>query len=402
MSANGPQDVELATLCCILIHLTISSTIAFASQKSIFRPIALAFILVIAICIQNIVVTWAGYRRIAMLYSLTASMNTFNAADLLLWTRVTYSQHRAWTVKQAKPPPQQNILLVRLKWALQLPLNYRRVGTKWQVRPTHPFDPDRPGYIPSRLSFGLHRMIAVLVSLLTLYYLRGAIFHDPIPASYTQEKQELLLDEWDFSIRVLPVRLSLCLTFIISLHLFQRVGYDFLSVIMVTLHLSDPEDFPPMQGPYSETWSVRQLWGHTWHQMYRQFLVSNADFFTFSILRLKPHTLLARYTRFFTTFFLSGLIHILFDTACGVPRDESGALLFFSIQPVAFGIEDITQWICKRHSLLHDDRLLSRTIGYIWVCVWCTAAWPIWFYPLMREPDALGEGNAHFFGLLGL
>ncbi|KAL4793690.1 hypothetical protein BDV19DRAFT_366089 [Aspergillus venezuelensis] len=70
MSTSGPPDVELATLCCIFIHLTTSSTIAFASQKSIFRPIAFAFVLALAIRIQDIVVTWAGYRHIAPSFSL--------------------------------------------------------------------------------------------------------------------------------------------------------------------------------------------------------------------------------------------------------------------------------------------------------------------------------------------
>ncbi|KAL4963637.1 wax synthase family protein [Aspergillus stella-maris] len=402
MSTNGPPDVELATICCIFLHLTISSTIAFATQKSIFRPIALAFVLALATCIQNIVVTWAGYRHIALSYSLFASTSTLNATDLLLWTRVTYAQHRQWTIKQAKTPPQKDRLLIRMKWALQLPVNYRRVGTKWQVRPTHPFDPDKPGYIPSRFNFVLHRMIAVLLSLLALHYIDRALFHDPVPQSSTREKRELSLDEWDFSITLLLTRVFLSLSFFTWLLLFQRAGYDILAVIMVALHLSDPEDFPPMQGPYSETWSVRQLWGHTWHQMCRQFLTSNANVLTFSILNLKPRKLPARYTRFFTSFFLSGLMHFLADTACGVPRTKSRALLFYAIQAVAFGIEDLAQWVCKRCSLLRQDRLLRRTIGYIWVCVWCAATWPIWFYPLLREPVALAEGNGLSLGLLGL
>ncbi|KAL4935614.1 hypothetical protein BDV06DRAFT_228653 [Aspergillus oleicola] len=388
MAVASPPSVERATLCCVLIHVIISSTIAFTSQRSLVRPIALATVVILAVCIQNIVVTWNGHRRVAVPYSLFASMNTLNATDLLLWTQVAYTEHREWTLKNPKTPPQKDILPLRIKWALQLPYNYRRIGTKWQVTPTHAFDPNRPDYIPSRIDFLLHRVLASLVSLLVLYYLGGAPFQNRFPGSVSLQQQRVLLDEWDFALDLLPVRFYLWLSFFLGLANLQSIGYSVLSVIMVILHVSDPEDFPPMQGSYLGAWSVRRLWGHTWHQWFRQFLTSNANFFTFTLLRLSPHTLLARYSRLFTSFFLSGLIHVLLDSAYGVPYNKSGALLFFTLQPFALGMEEIAQWFSKRYGIFMEDSLLRWSIRYVWVCAWCTLTWPIWVFPLMREPVA--------------
>ncbi|KAL2862476.1 wax synthase family protein [Aspergillus lucknowensis] len=385
----APPGIELAVLSFVLIHLITSSIIAFTSRSSSIRPAALVLIVGLAVSLQNIVAAWDGYRVFAAVFSLFAWMNTFSALDFFLYTRVTNSEHFEWLSRRG-PSGLQRTLSSRIRWALGMPFNYRRVGTKWQSKATHPFDPHRPGYIPSRADFVLHRLLVVLVCYLALFF----IFVRPGQTSWLealpQGQRKVILDEYSLSLYALPSRFYLTTSFILGITTAQKAHYNTISAVAVLLHLSNPEDWPPIQGPYQGTWSVRQLWGATWHQNFRQFLSANADFITVSLLRLKPRSLAARYSRFFFSFLLSGIIHIFWDEACGIPRERSGAFIMFTIQPVAFAIEELAQWVSRRFGILREDQALRTLIGYVWVGVFCTLSWPIWFYPSIRESESGG------------
>ncbi|KAL2822690.1 hypothetical protein BDW59DRAFT_180855 [Aspergillus cavernicola] len=321
-----------------LIHLITSGVIAFTHRTSSVRPVAFASILVLACSLQNTVVAWEGYLSIAAGLSLFSWMNTFSALDLFFHSRVTYDQHLEW-LRSKKANLQALTLPRRIRWALQMPLNYRRT-----------FDTDRPDYIPTRTTFVLNRLLVTLLSHITLFFLSK------------------IMNEFDFSLSNLPSRCYICTFFLIGASTAQNAHYNTVSVLAVILHLT------------------------TWHQSFRQFLTTNADFITFSILRLKSRSTPARYSRFFFSFLLSALIHVFSDDACGTPRRESGVWLFFIIQPVAFAVEECAQWVSKRHGILSEDRPLRLLVGYVWVVGVCTLTWPIWFFPQLRE-TVLGKGE---------
>ncbi|KAL5051325.1 hypothetical protein BDW71DRAFT_51780 [Aspergillus fruticulosus] len=381
----------------VLIQLIIGGTIGFSPRQSILRPIALALIVLLAASVHRTIVSWEQHRAWAGTLSTNSFVFAAQAPDLFFHSGITYNEHYDWLCKTKgyRPP---FTLLQRARWAYAMVWNGRRVGTKWQVVPTHPFDPDRPDYIPSRTTFLAHRLLAIILGGTVLYFFGWPPYQFAFPSYITEERKEVLLDEFNFALSALPSRFWLSMSFILSLSTIQRVNYNLLSVIAVTLRLSDPEDWPPMKGPFLGTWSVRRFWGHTWHQMIRPIVSSNADFITYSILHLPRRTVFTRYSRFFFSFLISGVLHLTHDEAMGVPRHKGGAMRFYTLQPVAFAIEDLAQWISKRYGIFTEDLELRKLIGYTWVCVWSTLVWPIWIFPMMREP-AEGQRFVQFLHL---
>ncbi|KAL4793689.1 hypothetical protein BDV19DRAFT_366088 [Aspergillus venezuelensis] len=58
--------------------------------------------------------------------------------------------------------------------------------------------------MPSRSNFVVHWMIAVLLSLLALHYVDRALFHDPVPKSFTPEmERQVLYNRWHLGSKTL-------------------------------------------------------------------------------------------------------------------------------------------------------------------------------------------------------
>src|SRR2546421_9418248 len=93
-----------------------------------------------------------------------------------------------------------------------------------------------------------------------------------------------------------------------------------------------------------------------WHQQFRRALTSSSSFIVHALLQVprnSPTTppasrLLARYTKIFIAFLLSGLIHLCSDLILGIPLRDSGAVTFFSLQPLGLmiehGVQEAYRW----------------------------------------------------------
>jgi hypothetical protein len=85
--------------------------------------------------------------------------------------------------------------------------------------------------------------------------------------------------------------------------------------------------------------------------MVAQALEENANFISFSILRIPNKTLFARYTKIMLAFNLSGLGHYFITIATGIPPSQTGALKFFVMQGLGIMFEDAVQALYRRHRL---------------------------------------------------
>ena len=97
----------------------------------------------------------------------------------------------------------------------------------------------------------------------------------------------------------------------------------------------------------------------------------------------------------FTIFFFSGALHVVLDAVQGIPAEESGAMLFFSIAPLGLLIEDSirTLWGSYVDSSSGNQnnkkgtwRMWQKTLGFLWAMAWLgvTSTW--YFYPQMVRP----------------
>ncbi|KAL4997901.1 membrane bound O-acyl transferase family-domain-containing protein [Aspergillus recurvatus] len=403
-----PPGFGLATVQSILIHLLTSAIIAFCSRSSPARPVAFASIVALALSLQSTATRWAGmgYHVAATGFHFNLWVTVSIALDLFFLTQVTYAEHVEWLSRSQK---NKNVvvspsLTYRLLWAIVMPVNYRRIGTKWQISSIPPFDVETPSSIPTRTAFLIHRLLTSIIGFSAVHSLvawssRSA--NVGVGEYSTGTLQKNTLDAYDLSLPTLPTRLSLTTCFIAILFIFEAAVNNAVSFIAVLFRLSPPQDWPPLQGSVLEAYTVRKFWSHTWHQAFRAFLSPLADFITFSALRLPPKTVISRYTRYVVCFFHSALIHLAFDVGrgmtyphwpssllvasqSGAPVEvQSGALLFFAIQPLAFAIEEAVQVLSNRCGFLTNksDRHVRRLIGYVWVAAWCTITWPVWLFP---------------------
>lgn len=95
--------------------------------------------------------------------------------------------------------------------------------------------------------------------------------------------------------------------------------------------------------------------------------------------------------RYFLCFFISGLIHLFLDMALGISLDDTGAMAFLPLQPIAFAVEDVAEYLSKRYGVLARDSVAKKTIGYLWVLVFSFWSWRPWACQILMKLLEVGE-----------
>ncbi|KAJ3563863.1 hypothetical protein NP233_g8663 [Leucocoprinus birnbaumii] len=238
----------------------------------------------------------------------------------------------------------------RLAWALDLNFSPRGVGWAHEV-PGLPKRPDST--LRSKRSFLLSQTYALLKTAIMAVILRAASDLEPMmwygatPA-------------WDEP-------------------LYFRVMAS-IAAPVVGVGISQPSEWRPLFGPLDASYTVRNYWSVTWHQILRKPLAKISDhilrkFFPRSAVR---PTLAYRFIQLHLIFFLSGLIHL---GAEFIVRGEGGInfLVFFILQPWIITLEEIIQYLVTGTASSRNRRpkLIWRLVGYVWVFCWCVALMPL-------------------------
>ncbi|PYI08767.1 hypothetical protein BO78DRAFT_459593, partial [Aspergillus sclerotiicarbonarius CBS 121057] len=335
----------------LAVQLITGTTIAFTSAASPLRNAAAILAFATAYSVQLSAQKYLPGTRFGAPIVAMCWINVLNAIDLLILSRASYEAQQAYNAKsqpskhEPKTPTTPS-LLERYLWSLALTFNYRRINTPWQIRALTPFDPNRPGYVPSRTTFLLTSLTKLILSISIIQiftietediYLAHTVSNLPtkpgeILLPFIYPRSSTLGWKRDLILRAL---------FTISFGFVARAtivaGYTLSAVIFVGSGLHNPEMWPPVAGGVSEGWCVRRFWGKTWHQTLRALLTTNADFLSSSILPV-PKTCILPF-RFLFCFVVSGIIHLLMDVGFGVSLAESGALWFFALQVLGVFVE---------------------------------------------------------------
>ena len=127
-----------------------------------------------------------------------------------------------------------------------------------------------------------------------------------------------------------------------------------------------------------------------WHQHLRRSFVSISDSLVYSLLRLRRHTLIARYTHLLIVFLLSGILHTFTEVAAHYdPEDgttisfrDSQCIRFFLTQALGIMIEDGAQEAVRRvWPEMTKKKTLKRVIGWVWVLGFLGWSTPAIMYP---------------------
>ena len=232
---------------------------------------------------------------------------------------------------------------------INLVTNLRGIGWNWRVRNILLVDAST-----TRLSACLTHLLLIL---------KYAIICDS--RDYLVEHTTLLNPQTTTSYFSLPLLNQLIYVWmgILNSAAGLAIGYHIPALIVIALHLSIPQSWPPVNGNWSSVYTVRNAWGKLWHQYLRRFFeVANHNLL--SLLHIKRGTTLSKYFQIYMAFFLSALFHHV--GALNIPYFEtvSYQFLFFVLQPVCITIEDVAIALGKRAGV--KDSSVTRALGYLW------------------------------------
>ncbi|CRG86356.1 hypothetical protein PISL3812_03361 [Talaromyces islandicus] len=285
-----------------------------------------------------------------------------SAVELLLISDVN--------LKDAPNPKSNNALSGKnIKWAFFLVWNFRRIGTKWQVRNVPSFGTSASdGKPPSQGEFVRKRLLIVVIASLFLDGMTAG--PPPDMEMFSEHKQYLTLSQLSqFDAEEVITRVILTMTIALNAALPILITYYATSIILVITGLSLPAEFPQLYGAILKCYSVRRFWGNLWHQWLRWGLTAIATSIN-SSLAIPRTSNLYRVSMLLSVFFISGCIHQLSDLAIGIPQSESNGFYFFMMQPLAIIFEDTFESVYFRpcaHLVLAARETYRSRSGFIFV-----------------------------------
>jgi hypothetical protein len=156
--------------------------------------------------------------------------------------------------------------------------------------------------------------------------------------------------------------------------------YVVTSAICVLSGLTEPSDWPPLFGEWSKTYTVRTMWGSTWHQMMRRTFTTYGNLVTHNILGLRKGGFWSKYAQLYTAFFLSAVIHVY--GAYVLTGKSCNEWTFFLSQAVIIMIEDHVLDAAKAAGI--KPNFFWHSVGYIWVIAWFSYSLRFWMDGLAR------------------
>jgi Membrane bound O-acyl transferase family len=141
--------------------------------------------------------------------------------------------------------------------------------------------------------------------------------------------------------------------------------------------------------------------------MFLQPFSSLANFLVHDILRLTDYRSVAWYSKLITTFFVSGLLHMVADLALGMSLSETGSVRFFCTQALGIALEYGVQAIYRsvrgvNSTMRAEPRAWAKTFGYIWVVAFLAWSTPVWVYPAIRTNQGEAKDRLLPFSVLRL
>ncbi|KAJ3982014.1 membrane bound O-acyl transferase family-domain-containing protein [Lentinula detonsa] len=329
-------------------------------------------LLIFAISYHTVMHTTTGEPPMNYIYATSSFSLFFNALDFLAITD-TYAELRL--VGQMKSPLSMPFLS-RFWWSWKLILTPRGIG--WTHEPTNVIPP-RPRS-QSRISF----IISQLPSTIILIFVADA-------ANLLLRSHPGFLPGGPSIAEVGPLmRYMNVLLFASSSFYALQLQYKLFSISVTAIGLSHPEHWPDLMGFWSDAYTIRRLWGRTWHQIMRRWVSAAGNFIAQKSLRLSPGTKLSAYTKLFVAFLISGIIHQFGDYSLQHRNFwAGGSLAFFLSQAVVIMIEDGVIALGKRAGV--RDGTFIRLLGYFWTATWFAFCLPIWIDPYFHDGMATSK-----------
>ncbi|KAI6165132.1 hypothetical protein EDD17DRAFT_1754332 [Pisolithus thermaeus] len=338
---------------------------------------------VVAILAADLPLARTGYMKFDNVFGAALGTTVLQAIRFLLLMR-PMEEYRHDT---DKVPAYQLPFFQRCFWLFSMTSSPRGIG--WSFRVKHGVVPVKPCH-RTRLSFIASR----LRWLFSHYFLlEAALLYTRYNPVYLSEasvtSQGYILQS--LNVAAIPCQMYALITCV----------HSTLAVLAVATHFSEPQAWPQPFGRWRDAYTVRRLWGRTWHQMVRRDLTlfgphwpkqnpwdparaedSSVD---------KPEEREPwgrRYRRLCYAFICSACMHVCGDVLLQfrlwndfpsfgpsgtkeVPNLIGYSAPYFLWQPVGVLVEETVVAIGERMGL--QESTWTRMIGYAWVWVFTSA-----------------------------
>jgi hypothetical protein len=123
--------------------------------------------------------------------------------------------------------------------------------------------------------------------------------------------------------------------------------YYLLASLAVSLHISKPQDWPPITGSFlHDAWSIRNMWGKCWHQCARRHC-GEAGILVKKACGFRNGGFRSRYSQIWVGFAVSAYGHHVGAIIGGFEDRGFWQAVFFMVQPAGIMVEDFAKWMGK-------------------------------------------------------
>ncbi|RVD83946.1 uncharacterized protein DFL_005717 [Arthrobotrys flagrans] len=292
-------------------------------------------------------------------------------------------------VKQQLEYPQS--IWSRIKWGFLLFISQRGIGWNFEVSvPNTKYPSNRTAFVRQAVFILLQIYLGLYLTKIGYDFMVGVIRHEISVVEYPWV-YDLCKNEFFQMVIIL-------LGWVISIISHISILYNIASIVCVGLGIGgfwgEITSWPRTFGRLRDTWSIRNVWGKTWHQSLRRSLnapgdrIADAIFGNPSQLSY-PARLVRRYFLLFSAFACSGILHaggVYFVTVTNpIPFEDSIPVsarpawyvsgYFFYVQAVAITLEDFLTWILR---ISTDEKEVQKSpVRWLFGTVY-TFAWFIW------------------------
>ncbi|KAK8016626.1 hypothetical protein PG993_014815 [Apiospora rasikravindrae] len=291
--------------------------------------------------------------------------------------------------------PQLSSISKRFKFGLAVFFSWRFVNTPQQVRNLPQLSPKLRA---SRTRFLSHTALTIVVCYLLLDIMDSSADAEVSAKFYTPEKVSVFSRISDVSLEELAMRLFAAAGLCTGLISFQRGVYSIAAFLCVATRVSDPDDWPPFNGPLTETYSLRCFWSTFWHQTNTHRLNAMSNFLLHDVLRLPRGTKLVRYLRIWLIFLISGIIHVVIDLASG----KNVTVHIVLLPPrILTGWNPVNRYTRSQPNTQKPVKLWQRCVGWSWLGLWMAWTAPAYLYPIMAQEESEKNGGVVPVSMLG-
>ncbi|KAF9646131.1 hypothetical protein BDM02DRAFT_3172253 [Thelephora ganbajun] len=329
------------------------------------------------------VVTYTVGGMIAFHFAFTAYLLFAEGTFPNHWRRVRDEVHAKADASGLDNLPSSFPLTEKFWWMVDIAYGIRMIG--WVQEPINCLPPHPP---PSRRDFLWKTLLKFIFHFAALDLTTGFLFsgnpafdsrmHDPTDGPETYLAAVPLLH-----------RIPYILGYGIIVGATVSVAHNMIALVCIGLGRSSPTLWPDMWGRWGDAYTVRKLWGQTWHQRMRPTFVGLGRLVANKFLKFPRGTNGSSYAQLYIAFLLSGILHFAADFMME-KRMVYRSFNFFLLQAIAITFEDFVIYITKslliqrgielRPGKIHKSwaEAVVRVIGYCWVVVWFCLTLPVW------------------------